>query len=76
VRATALDADLSFARARVKTTVMAATPDEFVSWALGPERTIEEAFCAEILIDQGLVQWKSNNKIDDPDRYNFEVKRE
>jgi len=55
---------------------MAATPDEFVSWALGPERTIEEAFCAEILIDQGLVQWKSNNKIDDPDRYNFEVKRE
>src|SRR5262245_8507653 len=32
-------------------------PDEFVAWALRPERTIEEAYCAERLVEEGYLHW-------------------
>src|SRR5205085_2881522 len=49
---------------------------DFVQWALAPELTIEEAFCAEVLVDYGLADWKSKNKVEDPLRYDWEAKRE
>lgn len=32
--------------------------DEFVKWATSPERTLEEAYCAERLVEQGLESWR------------------
>jgi len=49
---------------------------DFVQWALSPDLNIEEAFCAELLTEQGLSAWKLKHNIDDPDRYRTEVHRE
>ncbi|HEY5036343.1 MAG TPA: hypothetical protein VII74_04340, partial [Chthoniobacterales bacterium] len=50
--------------------------DDFVTWALSPDLDLEEAFCAELLTEKGLEIWKSKNKIDDPNRYNWEFQKE
>jgi len=50
--------------------------EDFVQWALAPERTIEEAYCAELLTAHGLKLWKSANKVEDPDAFNWELKNE
>jgi hypothetical protein len=50
--------------------------DEFVAWTMTTERTLDEAFLAEILIEEGLSRWKAREKIDDPMRYNWQAKRE
>ena len=50
--------------------------DQFSAWVLAPERTIEEAFAAKLLIDQGIVAWKSKHKVDDPNRCNVELRQE
>ncbi len=55
---------------------MDALAEEFVAWMMAPERTLDEAFLAEILIEQGLRSWKDREKIEDPDRYNFELRGE
>lgn len=39
------------------------TNENFTDWALDPKRTIEEAFCAELLIEIGLRQWNVAHKI-------------
>jgi hypothetical protein len=43
---------------------------------MAPERTLDESFLAEILIDEGLLQWKDREKIEVPDRYDFDLMRE
>lgn len=50
--------------------------DDFVTWALSPDLDLEEAFCAELLTEKGVEIWKSKNKIDDPNRYNWEFQKE
>lgn len=37
------------------------TRDDFVAWALSPDRTLEEAYCAERLVEQGRLYWPSSN---------------
>lgn len=48
---------------------------DFVRWALSPERTIDEAFWAEILVEHALPVWKRNHKIETPYE-RWEEKRE
>ena len=55
---------------------MDALAAEFIAWAMVPERTLDEAFLIEILVDEGLSLWKSREKIEDPSRYDWEAKRE
>ncbi len=55
---------------------MNALEKEFVAWTMAPERTADEAFLAEILIEEGLVQWKVREKIEIPDRYDWDLRRE
>ena len=38
-----------------------ATRDDFVAWALSPDRTPEEAYCAERLVEQGRLFWPSSS---------------
>jgi hypothetical protein len=35
--------------------------NDFVSWALSPDRTQEEAYCAELLVDFGMTHWRFKN---------------
>jgi hypothetical protein len=51
-------------------------PDDFVQWALSPGLGIEEAFCAELLTEYGLIAWQDKNKVHDPDRYDSEKRAE
>jgi hypothetical protein len=37
------------------------TRDDFIAWALSPDRTLEEAYCAERLVEQGRLYWPSSN---------------
>jgi len=37
------------------------TPEEFITWALDPARTVEEKFTVEVLTEHGLSQWKARN---------------
>src|SRR6266540_778536 len=37
------------------------TRDELIAWALSPDRTLEEAYCAERLVEQGRLYWPSSN---------------
>lgn len=39
---------------------------DFVTWALDPARTQDEAFCAELLTEQGLAAWHRARKTPDP----------
>ncbi|HEY1769732.1 MAG TPA: hypothetical protein VGG02_05705 [Chthoniobacterales bacterium] len=55
---------------------MDALAEEFVAWVMAPERTLDEAFSAEILIEAGLIKWKDREKIPIPDRGNFDLERE
>lgn len=50
--------------------------EKFAAWVLAAERTIEEAFAAELLVDQGIEAWKNKHRVEDPNRYNFELRRE
>ena len=43
---------------------------------MAPERTLDEAFLAELLIEEGLDRWKAREKIADPLRYDWQAKRE
>ena len=36
-------------------------PNEFIAWALRPERTLEEAYCAERLVEEGYLHWRRLN---------------
>ena len=38
-----------------------ATNEEFIAWALGPERTLEEAYGAERIVELGDRQWSVAN---------------
>ena len=40
-----------------------ANSDNFITWATDPKLNIEEAFCAELLVDAGVGLWKNKNKI-------------
>jgi hypothetical protein len=48
---------------------------DFVTWALSPERTIDEAFLAEILVEHALAVWKRSRNIEVPNE-TWDVKRE
>jgi hypothetical protein len=49
---------------------------DFVQWALSSDLNIEEAFCAELLTEHGLLAWKIEHKVEDPDLYNWELRNE
>src|SRR5437867_1534439 len=38
-----------------------ASRDDFVAWALSPARTLDEAYCAERLVEQGRLFWPSSS---------------
>lgn len=48
----------------------------FAEWALSPDLNIEEAFCAELLTELALQEWKGKHKVEDPNRYNWDLKKE
>src|SRR6185503_5635033 len=54
-----------------------ASRDDFVAWALSPDRTLEEAYCAERLVEQGRLFWPSSGPRRRPelDRQQQERKR-
>ena len=37
------------------------TADQFIQWALDPARNVEELFCAELMVEQGLMFWRAKN---------------
>jgi hypothetical protein len=37
------------------------TADEFIQWALEPVRNVEELFCAELMVEHGLIHWRGKN---------------
>jgi hypothetical protein len=39
-----------------------AAHEEFIAWALSPERTLEEAYCAERLVENGYGHWRMANQ--------------
>lgn len=49
---------------------------DFAEWALSPELDIEEAFCAELLTEQGLEAWRRKHKVTDPEAGNWEAQSE
>lgn len=38
-----------------------AAHEEFIAWALSPERTLEEAYCAERIVEDGYMHWSMAN---------------
>src|SRR6185436_3606389 len=39
-------------------------PNEFIAWASRPERTLEEAYCAERLVEEGYLHWCRLNGVE------------
>jgi hypothetical protein len=39
------------------------SPQDFVAWALDPQRTLEEAFFAEIVVELGVEKWEQKRNI-------------
>ncbi|MEY2408486.1 MAG: internalin [Verrucomicrobiota bacterium] len=42
------------------------TQSEFIAWALSPDRNLEEAYCAERLVELGYQQWCRSHGQDQP----------
>lgn len=38
------------------------SPADFITWALSPDRTIEEAYLAERIVENGIVAWRAKRK--------------
>ena len=51
------------------------TPQDFIAWALDPKRTLEEAFFAEVLVDQGVQHWEHKQKIYRPGNWEAQQER-
>ncbi len=48
--------------------------DEFVEWALNPKLSVEEAYCAERMVEHGVSAWDSKRQIFD--RKSFELRHD
>ncbi|MDB6025944.1 MAG: Leucine Rich Repeat [Verrucomicrobiales bacterium] len=51
-----------------------ADSDDFIAWATNPKLNIEEAFCAEVIVEKAVEIWRHKNKMADPE--GWEPKRE
>ncbi len=51
-----------------------ANADDFIAWATNPKLNIEEAFCAEVIVEKATELWRMQNRMADPE--GLDLKRE